>query len=317
MVILYLRLAAELDTRRQFYNVMKRFFLILAATAASLSLHAQSAVFLNINPDPVAAALAGTGIARMADAYALENNVAAMSLTGPQVAVAAGYGLWQPKAANAQLLSAAAYFRATEKFSIGLQFKDFLYPEYGLVSSTGGPKGKFSPTEMAVGLGLSYRIADGFSAGLSFRYLSSSLAENTKASAFGGDVALKYEKDAFQAGLSVCNIGTPVNYGEDNYTQPGIVRAGAGYSVAGLNIGAEVDYLFSGALMAGLGLEYTLADIVSLRGGFHYGDAAKAIPMYASLGLGVQFAGFHLDAAFLTASKTLGNTLMVSLGYAF
>ena len=43
----------------------------------------------------------------------------------------------------------------------------------------------------------------------------------------------------------------------------------------------------------------------------------KAIPMYASLGLGLQFAGFHLDAAFLTASKTLGNTFMVSLGYAF
>ena len=296
---------------------MRKILLILAASAASFSLFAQGVNFLNINPDPVATALAGTGIARTADAYALENNVAATALGGPQMAVAAGFGMWQPKAANANLLSAGGYYRISEKFAIGLQFKDMLYSAYGIVAADGRSKGTYSPSEMAVGLGFSYRIADGFSAGLTLRYLGSSLAENTKASAFGGDVALKYEKDAFQAGLSVCNIGTPVNYGEDNYTQPGIVRAGAGYSVAGLNIGAEVDYLFSGALMAGLGLEYTLADIVSLRGGFHYGDAAKAIPMYASLGLGVQFAGFHLDAAFLTASKTLGNTLMFSLGYAF
>ena len=296
---------------------MKKFFLFFAATAASLSLHAQSAAFVNFNPDPVAAALAGTGIARTADAYALENNVAAMSLNGSQMAVAAGYGLWQPKAAKAQLLSAGGYYRISEKFAIGLQFKDMLYSAYDIVAADGRSKGTYSPSEMAVGLGLSYRIADGFSAGLSFRYLGSTLAENAKASAFGGDVALKYEKDAFQAGLSVCNIGTPVNYGGDNYAQPGIVRAGAAYSVAGLTASAEVDYLFSGALMAGLGLEYTFADIVSLRGGFHYGDAAKAIPMYASLGLGLQFAGFHLDAAFLTASKTLGNTFMVSLGYAF
>ena len=87
--------------------------------------------------------------------------------------------------------------------------------------------------------------------------------------------------------------------------------------VSGLTIGAEVDYLFQGGLMAGLGVEYTIVDIVSLRGGFHYGDAAKAVPMYASLGLGVKFAGVHLDAAFLLASKTLGNTLMFGLGYSF
>ena len=78
-----------------------------------------------------------------------------------------------------------------------------------------------------------------------------------------------------------------------------------------------MDYLFSGALMAGLGLEYCIVDIVSVRAGYHYGDAAKALPSFASVGLGVKFAGVHLDAAFLLASKTLGNTLMIGLGYSF
>ena len=69
--------------------------------------------------------------------------------------------------------------------------------------------------------------------------------------------------------------------------------------------------------MAGLGLEYGIADIAFVRAGYHYGDAAKALPSYASLGLGAQFAGVSLDLAFLTASESLGNTLLFGLGYSF
>ena len=43
----------------------------------------------------------------------------------------------------------------------------------------------------------------------------------------------------------------------------------------------------------------------------------RILPTYASLGLGLQYAGIHLDVTFLTASKTLGNTLLFGLGYAF
>ena len=291
--------------------------IVLATVAAALSLQAQGVAFLKINPDASAAALAGTGIARPADAYALENNLAAAALGGPRMDVAVGYGRWQPQAAGVNLLSAAGYYRVADKLAIGLQFKDFAYPAYDIMSADGRVKGSFSPVEMAVGLGAAYQLADGLSAGLSLRYVSSSLAEDGKGSAFGADLSLKYEKDGFQAGLAVGNLGTPVSYGDQKYGQPGIVRGGGAYSVAGLTASVEVDYLFSGALMAGLGLEYGIADIVFLRGGFHYGDAAKAIPTYASLGLGVKYAGVHLDFAFLTASKTLGNSLMLGLGYSF
>ena len=296
---------------------MKKLLSIIAACAVCLSLSAQSVAFLNINPDPATAGVAGTGIARTADAYALENNIAAAALNGPKMAAAAGFGMWQPKAANSKLISAAGYYRISDRLALGVQFKDMAYPAYSIVSGDGRVKDSFAPMELTAGLGVAYRLADGFSAGVSLRFISSSLTQEAKASAFGADIALKYEKDAFQAGLSVCNLGTPVNYGGENYAQPGIARLGAAYSIAGLTASVEADYLFAGGLMAGIGLEYTIADIVSLRGGFHYGDAAKAIPTYASLGLGVKFAGVHLDAAFLLASKTLGNTLMLGLGYSF
>ena len=126
-----------------------------------------------------------------------------------------------------------------------------------------------------------------------------------------------YAKDAFSAALGVCNVGSALSYGGESYALPMFAKAGAAYSASGFTASAEVDYLFSGALMAGVGAEYCIVDIVSLRAGFHYGDAAKAIPTYASVGLGVKFAGVHLDAAYLLASKALGNTLTVSLGYAF
>ena len=296
---------------------MKRILTFFAAAAVSFSLSAQGVAFLSIDPDPAAAALAGTGVARPADAYALENNLAAAAQGGPRMDVAVGYARWQPRAAGVNLLSAAGYYRVADKLAVGLQFKQFGYPEYTVVSADGRARDAFAPVEMAVGTGLAYRLGGGFSAGLAFRFVRSSLAEDARASAFGADLSLKYEKDAFQAGLAVCHVGSPVNYGESKYPLPGIVRAGAAYSVAGLTAGFEVDYLFAGALMAGLGLEYGIADIVFLRGGFHYGDAAKAIPTYASLGLGLKYAGVHLDFAFLTASKTLGNTLMLGLGYSF
>ena len=178
---------------------MKRILSLLAILTASLSLQAQGVAFLNINPDPASAALAGTGVARTADAYALENNIAAAALGGPTMDVSVGYGRWQPKAAAVNVISAAGYYRVTDKLAIGLQFKDFAYPEYSIISADGRSKGAFSPMEMAVGLGAAYQIADGFSAGLSLRYVSSALAEEAKASAFGADIALKYEKDGFQA----------------------------------------------------------------------------------------------------------------------
>ena len=283
---------------------MKRIiFAFVALSLCAPIIRAQSVSFLNVNPDPASAGMANAGIALAADAYVLENNMAAAALEGPKMAASAGYARWQPKVAGTQMLSAAGFYQLSSRFAAGLLFKNMSYPAYDVIGNEGRSKGTFTPSEYAIAAGVAYEITDGLAAGLTLRFLSSSLGDAAKASAFGADISVKYQHEGLQAGLSVNNLGTPVNYGGESYAQPGLVRVGAAYSVAGFTASAEADYLFSGALMAGLGVEYTIADIVSLRGGFHYGDAAKAIPTYASLGLGIQFAGVHLDAAFLLASK--------------
>ncbi|MCR4825096.1 MAG: PorV/PorQ family protein [Bacteroidales bacterium] len=296
---------------------MKKILLLFLLAAGTLSAAAQSAPALLVGSDPAVYATGGTSLVRTAGAFAVDNNAAAMSLSGGRFDVAATYGMWAPKTAANLMAGLGAFYRVNDRLAVGFSGRMLRDRPYDAAAVSGQVTGTFTPSDLVAGLGVSYAVMDGLSVGVAGRFLSSAIAANLKGSAFAADITAMYARDAFRAALGVSNIGSPLSYGSAKYALPMMARLGGAYSAAGFTAGFEADYLFSGALMAGLGLEYCLAEIVSLRGGFHYGDAAKAVPTYASLGVGVQYAGFHLDAAFMTASKTLGNTLTVSLGYAF
>ena len=296
---------------------MKRFSILLILAVCSLTAAAQNAPALLIGADPAVYATGGTSLVQAADAFAADNNAAGMSLSAGTFDVAATYGMWAPKTVSNLLAGLGAYYKINDKFAIGLSGRMLRDKPYEAASVGGQTSGTFTPSDIVAGLGLSYAVMDGLSVGVSGHFLASAIASDMKGSAFAADVTAMYARDAFRAALGVSNLGTPLSYGGQSYPLPMMARLGGAYSVAGFTAGVEADYLFSGALMAGLGLEYCITGIVSLRGGFHYGDAAKAMPTYVSLGLGVKYAGFHLDAAFMTASRTLGNTLAVSMGYAF
>jgi len=296
---------------------MKKIISILFATTFALAASAQALPSLLIGADPAALATGGASVARPAGAFAVDNGAAAMSLSDKTFAVSATYGMWAPKTASNSLIGLGAFYKVSDKLALGLSGRMLRDKPYDITTAGGQITGQFTPSDLVAGLGLSYAVTDGFSLGVSARMVSSAIGENMKGTAFGADVSAMYAAGGFSGALAVCNLGSSISYGGASYAQPMLARAGGAYSIAGLTASAEVDYLFSGALMAGLGVEYTFADIVSLRGGFHYGDAAKALPTYASLGLGLQYAGIHLDVTFLTASKTLGNTLLFGLGYSF
>lgn len=69
--------------------------------------------------------------------------------------------------------------------------------------------------------------------------------------------------------------------------------------------------------MAGAAAQYDWNDCLFVRCGYHYGDETKAIPSYASAGIGVKLSGVSLDAVWLFASGTLRNSFALSLGYSF
>ena len=283
---------------------MKKILVILSITLLCQAAFAQAVPALLIPSDTRSMALGG--VTMLPDADHLD--------------VRAFYGMWAPKTADNMVVGGNAFIRFGEKLGVSVEGRAFRDKPYELITSQALPAGKtFSPMDMIIGAGATYDVTETFTVGAKARMVSSAIAPDAKGTALCFDMSVSYSKDFYSATVALRNLGGKINYGgSSSYSLPALAALhGSVKPVKGLTAGAEIDYLFSGGLMAGLGLEYGIADIVFFRGGLHYCDSSKGIPTYASLGLGVQFAGVHLDAAFLTASKTLRNSLMVSLGYAF
>jgi len=282
---------------------MKKILISLLLGASVLGASAQGLPALLVPADSRAQAMGGIQLAPDAE----------------HLNVQAFYGLWAPKTAANSLIGGDVYFRAGERVALSLEGRTFLDKPYEITNAQGMVRGTFRPNDLIVGLGATVYATEALSVGLKARMASSKIAEDAKGNAFCADVTVRYDGGLFFAGLEGRNLGSRIQYGGNaSYALPGLVALSGGVRpIDGLTMAAEADYLFAGALMAGFGLEYCIQQIAFLRAGFHYGDAAKALPTFVSLGAGVQFAGVHLDLSFLTASKTLGNSLMVGLGYAF
>lgn len=293
---------------------MKKAVFTLLFSLCSLAAFAQTAAFLNINPDAAVAGMAGAGIAT---ASGMENNPAAMALSPAKLDVYADYVSWQPSVTGNTLLAAGGSYRLSDRIALAASFKNFTSPEYTAVSDAGRAGAAFKPRDLALALGGAFRIMDGLAAGLDVKYISSSLAESAKAGTVAADLSVKYAKDALQAGFALTNLGGKLNYGGSDYSLPSAVKAGAAYTYSGVTAAFEADYIMSAGITAALGVEYAWKDMVFARAGYHYGSAPEVIPSCASLGLGAKLFGARLDIAYLLGSETLGGTLAFGLGYSF
>lgn len=299
--------------------------LAVALLAISFGAQAQPLPSLLVPSDAATLSRAGVGVCAPAGAYALENNVAAMSLSPHRLYAGASFGIWQPDYSANKTIGAGAVFKATDALAVGASFKYLTSPSYDIVteSGTASREGSFAPKEYNIALGVSYAIIPCLSAGLTARVLRSSLAADAAATVFGVDLGVSFRLKGISAGISVNNLGTKAKYGDSgsSVTQPMLLKAGAGYEFgvgkSRLAFSAEADCLFSGAFMAGAAAQYGWNDCIFARCGYHYGDSAKAVPSYASAGIGVKFFEVSLDAAWLFGSKILRNSFGLSLGYEF
>lgn len=302
---------------------MRKIYLAAALLFSSLFASAQSLPSLLVGADASGFSLGGATVARPSGAFALENNVAGMSLIDGRMAAGVSFGMWQPEYASDKVIGAGASVKVTSNFALGLGFKYFMQPSYEIMTEGGAASrdGMFTPKEYNVALGASYSIFDCLSFGVAARVARSSLAPSAAATVFGADLGVYFRRKGLSAGLSVNNLGNKVKYGENSYAQPMMAKLGAGYEAtfgaSSLGVLAEADVLFTRAVMAGVGAEYSFRKLLFVRAGYHYGDALKAVPSYASAGLGVKFFGVRIDASYLFGSKVLKNSFGVSLGYEF
>ena len=307
--------------------MMKRYLNTLAVVAAFLvsgySLQAQVLPSLLLNQDAASLAMGSAGVSSSAGAYALENNVAAIPFAEQNMAVQAGFGMWQPSYADLKTIGLAGMYKISDKIGVALAFKYLMMPSYSGVTGNGTDirDSEFKPSEMGLAAGFSYALMDCLSAGLTLRYVGSTLAPEAKAGVFGTDLGVFFKKNSITAGLSLNNLGGKVKYSEVAYAQPMLVKVGAGYGLdmgdSDLFLTAQADVLFAGGVMAAAGCEYSFKDIVFARAGYHYGNAANVVPSHGSAGLGVKIAGVCLDVAYLYGSKVLANSMCLSLGYSF
>lgn len=290
---------------------------------------AQTFPSLLIGDDAFGLSNGAASVSRAEGGFTMDQNVAAMSLKDNILDASVGFGLWQPAYAGDKLVSAGLRCKVYKGLSLGLSFRDRLQNPYEITTSTGSASkdGSFTPKEYNLALGASYAFLPGLSAGVSLRCLRSALAPEIASTTFGVDLAFAFSRTFGRhdigAGLSVNNLGTKLKYGENKYSLPSMVKLGASYyyildeKSSHVGLTAEFDALFKGGFMAGVGAEYAFRNMLFVRAGYHYGDRAKAVPQYASAGLGVRFYGVSLNASYIFASEVLGNSFGISLGYSF
>ena len=303
-------------------NRYKLLSALVACLAGCPALCAQALPSLLVSSDAAAMGTALSTAGKSGGAYALGSNVASMAYMEGTMAADVSFGLWQPSYAANKVLGLGAACKINKSLSLGLQAKYFGQQAYDVVTENGTVKGSFTPKDLYVGVGAAYALADFISVGITAKVTSSSLSEDASATAIGFDAGVFLKRDGLSGGISLNNLGGKVSYGDRKYSQPSMVKVGAayrlgeadGHSVTG---SLEADYLFAGAFAAGLGAEYSLKEILYVRCGYHYGAADKGLPSFASVGLGVKFAGVQLNAAYLLASETLGGSLTIGLGYSF
>ena len=283
---------------------MKKAFTILVGIVAAVAASAQTIPTLLIPTDAESLALAGATVA-------LE--------PAAKGDIEATYGMWAPKTAANNIVGLDAYFHVSDKFALMVDGSYFMDKPYNTMTAQGGLGNTFTPHEMLFGLGGAFKATENVSVAIKAKMFMSTIASDYSGNAFGADVAVKYGTDAFSVALAACNLGSSLTYGSSKTSvpMPMMAKLGGMYTNSGFTVNGEVDYMFCGALMAGLGAEYMIQDLVALRAGYHYGDKEKALASYFALGMGVRVYGVKLDLTYLLASKTLGNTLMFGLGYAF
>lgn len=299
--------------------ILKRLILAMALFLP-IALNAQEApnaalAFTRIDRNPRTSAFAGAGLASTgASAWSAVADAAQLSFLNGLGDAALGLQLWQPT----NEVDKTTNFGGGAAFRFG-SFGAALAGAYQM----GVPIGGYTPNDLLISLGLSYNILEVVSVGLNARYATQHLAQNAQVNGFSADLSVIGRiLPQLTAALSVGNLGPKVKASEASFGQPAYLKLGAAWNqtLAGkhtLEILLDGEYNFGSAAAGALGLEYNYGRIVFVRAGYRLAGEKALIPSHLAFGIGAQFAGFRADFSFLTASRLLGNTLNIGLGYSF
>lgn len=316
---------------------MKTWLLAVVLLFSTLALSAQSGrelTFLEVIPDTRAVAM-GLQPALSGSQHHLYLNPASL-FARDQTGSVASYILMYPKSDLQEgrlwygALSGGFRFDERHALFAGFRYQGGLkIPMPSEVENA--PEEVVKPYDFSLDVGYALQIAKGFSAFATGSFVRSKVLESGNAARF--DVGASYhttlhwgaEPSLLNVVAKVANIGSRLSYSRES-----VVSLPANVVLASdlhLPVARNHDVAFavggryfltgtsSEALQLGAGLEYTLYNRLSIRGGYRY--APKGWGMY-TLGLGFQYAGFHLDLSYITGvQKSKPDYLLGTLSYTF
>lgn len=266
--------------------------------------------------NPASLALGGVSALSGGNAWAAFENVAAPAFSQQSLDIALSTQIWNPSGTSSNLYGGGVSYTLNGKLGIAAAFSLDRGEAYPVYDASGKTQGDYTPSDMQAGFGVSYRFLDFLSAGVGLKYMKSSLSSDYSLSAIAFDAMLNAEFDGLSASAGVMNIGGKAG----DYDLPASVRAAAAYKAGfaekhAVKAGAQMDYYLIGGMNLGVGAEYCYNDLIAARAGYNL-SSDGILPSYASVGLGVKFSGFGLDAAYLL-SGPLSGTISAGLRYAF
>lgn len=308
--------------------MMKLRYMMTLAAACLLSAGAASAQTamptLRVEQDPVSAGMGFAGLASSCGtAYSALRNSSVIPLSDRKMDFGASYQSWAPDGAGDTNMALGAAFKLGERFALSLAGTMQNGKEYSIMDESGNDGGTFAPSIVSAGLGVGVKIIDNLAAGVNLRFASQKLSNNDSYSALCGDAFVTYRISDFNVSAGVASLGSGVKGADGkSYSLPASARVGADWTrgfaeLHALKLDADMDYFFSGDVTAAAGVQYSFKDMLFARAGYHYGAETAVLPSFATVGLGVKYAGVELNAAYLFASEALGGTMTFGLGYSF
>lgn len=278
--------------------------------------------FTRIERDPANAALAGAGAAYAGSAaWKAFSDAATLPFYTGNMDAALSYQRYAPGTAPSNNIQLGAAYKLPSNLALSFGFAHDAgkpYPELGPI---GQPQGTVKPQANLIALGAAMGFGK-LSIGGNLRYAMQKAVDTY--SGFSVDISAgwqAHERLLIFAGLAT--LGTSlVSEGGTKFAQPASARMGAWWNQPlghdhNLDLMASGDIFFNGEYAAALGIQYAWSNTVYARCGYRLASEYCVTPSHLGIGIGARYMGFRLDFTWLTASNTLGNTLVVGLGYSF
>ena len=308
---------------------------VISIIAAFLAVNAFGQSVTDVAPDARSAGMADAYTAMYGKGFSLYTNSAAAALSDDDFAISANYSMLQPKVVGMNSFAVGAFYKFNDRYTVGLGARARMQSVSTVFTDDNGiASGSFdgSVAQFSVDASFGMHIIEGFAAAVNLHFYYDQSPQPigiVNGIGFGLDVDLMYSHKYFNVALAAKNLGPAMTYEPGiSYALPMDIRAG--YSgkyeivddVFDINPAVDVDYILNNStLTAGVGAEFEFIDMVAVRGGYRYSANEAFMPSYATVGLGVEFFGIGIDAAYYIgmgkAADVLSNTLKIGISYKF